>query len=98
MSDLITIGDTAAYHVKDTNADRFYLFRWTSVPSMDQETANLVSHGVFYDNLNLCQYIIYYIMETPIKVRVQYFLATMIVVYQIIDVTEFPRNTQNKQK
>ena len=77
MSGLIKMGETAAYAVEDKNANGFYLVKWTSEPYADQETKQLMCKGFWYNTYPNCTDI-YFVMDTEVAVRVQYVLATRI--------------------
>ena len=96
MSSLIKIGDTAAYNVKDENADGFYIVKWDTEPYVDNETGKLVCDACFYNSPPSCPSF-YYLMDQTVKVRVQHVLATQIAMEKITDTKQFPRNTRNKK-
>ena len=91
MSGLIKMGETAAYAVEDTNENGFYLVKWTSEPYADQETKQLMCKGLWYETFPKCTDI-YYVMDREVAVRVQYVLATGILMPRVRDKKEFPRN------
>ena len=75
---------------KTQNENGFYLVKWTSEPYADQETKQLMCKGLWYDTFPKCTDI-YYVMDTEVAVRVQYVLATGILMPQVRDKKEFPR-------
>ena len=97
VSRIIEIGETAAFAVDDDKYDGFYLVKWTSEPYIDYESKQLMADAVYYDKIPRCKYI-YYVMETKVKVSVQYVLVTGIDMSKIKERKEFPNKAGKKHQ